>query len=134
MWVDLGASPDYPPEPGVLVVRVEAPLMFANADLVRDQVLELVTDQAAAGTPVRAVILDGETVPGIDVTAAAMLQTQLHHELHDRGIRFGVARGIGEVRDVLSASRQGGEPVDLPDHRRRGRRSRRRPLRFTRNG
>ena len=61
----------------------------------------------------RAVVLDGETVPGIDVTAAAML-TQLHHELHDRGIRFGVARGIGQVRDVLSASGESDEPVIFP--------------------
>ena len=109
VWVDRRRHPERTPLPGVLVVRVEGPLMFTDADFVRDRVLELVTDQSAAGAPVRAVVLDCETVPGIDVTAAAMLN-QLHHELAGAGVRLAVARGIGQVRDVLSASGQSDEP------------------------
>ena len=113
VWVDRRRHPDRTPLPDVLVVRVEGPLMFTDADFVRDQVLELVAAQAAAGAPVTAVVLDGETVPGIDVTAAAML-TQLNHELGQTGVRFGVARGIGQVRDVLSASGETDEPAIFP--------------------
>jgi hypothetical protein len=39
---------------------------------------------------------------------------QLHHELAEAGVRLGVARGIGQVRDVLSASGQSDEPSIYP--------------------
>jgi sulfate permease, SulP family len=100
VWVDRKRHPDLAPLADTLVVRVEGPLMFTDADFVRDQVLASVAARAAAGTPVSGVVLDGETVPGVDVTAAAML-TQLHREL-------------GQVRDVLSASEGGEEPPIYP--------------------
>jgi high affinity sulfate transporter 1 len=109
IWVDRRRHPDLPPLADTLVVRVEGPLMFTDADFVRDRVLALVAARTASGTPVTGVVLDGETVPGVDVTAAAML-TQLHHELGQADVRFGVARGIGQVRDVLSASEGTEEP------------------------
>ncbi|GAA4704814.1 SulP family inorganic anion transporter [Nocardioides conyzicola] len=113
VWVDRKRHPDLAPLAGTLVVRVEGPLMFTDADFVRDRVRALVAARAAAGTPVSRVVLDGESVPGVDVTAAAML-TQLHHELEESGIRFGVARGIGQVRDVLTASGGRDEPTIFP--------------------
>ena len=123
--------PDRTPIPGVLVVRVEGPLIFANADFVRDQVRSLRRAPGGRRTPVGCVVLDGETMPGIDVTAAAML-VQLHDEL---------ARG----RDPVSASRRASarsatcwpprrgrrRAADLPDHRRRDRRPRPRARSFT---
>jgi SulP family sulfate permease len=45
-------------------------------------------------------VLDAETIPSIDVTAARML-VQLDDELRRRGVRLVVARDIGQVRDVL---------------------------------
>jgi SulP family sulfate permease len=114
VWVDRRRHPDRAAVAGLLVVRVEGPLMFTDADFVRDHVLSLVAARVDSDAPVSGVVLDGETVPGIDVTAAAML-TQLHHELGQRGVRFGVARGIGQVRDVLSASGdEGAEPAIYP--------------------
>jgi sulfate permease, SulP family len=108
VWVDRRRHPDLHPVDGLLVVRVEGPLMFTDADFVRDRVLAMVAGQPAAGTPVEVVVLDAETVPGIDVTAAAML-AQLHHELESAGIRLSVARGVGQVRDVLAGSGQGAD-------------------------
>ena len=49
---------------------------------------------------VTAVVLDAETVPDIDVTAAEML-SQLRGDLDRAGVRLLVARDIGQVRDVL---------------------------------
>lgn len=113
VWVDRRRHPGVAPISGVLVVRVEGPLMFTDADFVRDRILALGTSETA-GAPITTVVLDAESVPGIDVTAAAML-TQLHHELEAAGIRFGVARGIGQVRDVLAASDDAAdEPVIYP--------------------
>jgi len=50
-------------EPGLLVFRLDAPLLFLNAKLVRDRVRELL---AAATEPVRIVLADA----GPDVRAA----------------------------------------------------------------
>lgn len=94
LWVDADRHPDVRPEDGILVIRVESGLFFANADHVRDSIRAL-----AAPGPV-AVVLDGESSPFIDVTAAGMLD-QLSRELAARGVRLYFARNIGQVRDVL---------------------------------
>lgn len=48
----------------------------------------------------RAVVLDAETVPFVDVTAAQMLD-QLSAELDRAGVALLLARDIGQVRDLL---------------------------------
>jgi sulfate permease, SulP family len=83
------------PVPGVVVLRVEGGLFFANADVVRRRIRA-----HAAREGMRAIVLDAETVPFVDVTAADML-TDLHEELGRSGVRLVVARDIGQVRDVL---------------------------------
>ena len=94
-WVDVDRHPDYALEPGVLVVRVEAPLMFANAEFVRSRVREL----AAEVDDLRLVVMDGQTTPSIDVTAAGML-VQLRADLRRdrRGARAGERRRAGPRR------------------------------------
>jgi len=96
MWVDVARSPHGTPTPGVLVARVESGLFFANADHVRERLRALAAEHDA-----RAVVLDAETVPFVDVTAAAMLR-QLSADLERDGIRLLVARDVGQVRDVLA--------------------------------
>ena len=92
---------------GVLVVRVEASLFFGNADYVRDRVRALVGEM----TPVpRLVVLDGETTPSVDVTAAAMLAL-LRTDLRRVGSDLALAHGIGQVRDVLTTAEPDGEPT-----------------------
>jgi sulfate permease, SulP family len=46
------------------------------------------------------VVLDAETVPAIDVTAAHML-AELADSLEREGVRLLVSRQIGQVRDVV---------------------------------
>ena len=84
-----------------MVLRVESGLFFANSDHVRDAV------RHASGLGTR-VVLDGETIPYIDVTAAQML-SQLARDLQRDGIRLMLVRSIGQVRDVIR--RAGEEPV-----------------------
>jgi SulP family sulfate permease len=104
IWIDRRRNPGSPSPDGVLVVRVEGPLMFTDADFVRDRIRELAAETAAT-----IVILDAETVPTIDVTAAAMLG-QVYGELRADGISFGIAQGVGQVRDVLDAADDASEP------------------------
>jgi SulP family sulfate permease len=94
-WSDLERNPDDTRVPGVVVLRVEAGLFFANADHVREAVRE-----AAAREGTRAVVLDAETVAFIDVTAADMLAT-LTGELAATGVELIVAHDVGQVRDTL---------------------------------
>ncbi|WP_436790503.1 SulP family inorganic anion transporter [Yinghuangia sp. YIM S10712] len=81
--------------PGVVVLRVEAGIYFANAERIRTTVRD-----AAAREGTAAVVLDAETVPFIDVSAVRMLDN-LAEELEDRGLRLLLARDVGQVRDVL---------------------------------
>jgi len=55
-------------------------------------------------TGASAVVLDAQTVPSIDVTAVRMLDG-LADDLERRGVRFAVARDVGQVRDLLTPVR-----------------------------
>jgi sulfate permease, SulP family len=50
---------------------------------------------------VRAVVVDAEAIPFIDVSAAGMLDA-LAADLAAAGVRLLLARDVGQVRDVLS--------------------------------
>ncbi|SDD60068.1 SulP family inorganic anion transporter [Nocardioides lianchengensis] len=104
-WVDAARHRGYPTVPGVLVVRVEAPLLFANADYVRTRVRALAADVPG----LRLVVLDGRSTPSVDVTAAQML-VQLRSDLRRDGAELALAEDIGQVRDVLATAEPEGEP------------------------
>jgi high affinity sulfate transporter 1 len=102
-WQDAGRFADARTEPGVVVLRVEGGLFFANADAIRERVV------AAASAPdVHGVVLDCESVPFVDVTAAEMVE-RLRTLLAAKGTRLVLARDIGQVRDVLGRA---GDEVD----------------------
>ena len=65
---DVERHPDNVQPDGIVILRPESELFFANADRVRDAVRS-----AAARDGVRTVILDLGTVPAVDLTAARML-------------------------------------------------------------
>ena len=92
-FVDLRRHPGYAPPEGIAVLRIEGGLFFANADTIRARV-------RAEAEGKRAVVLDAETVPGVDVTAAEML-ANLAADLHAEGVELLIAGDVGRVRDVL---------------------------------
>ena len=92
---DIDRHPDAQIPDHIAVLRVESGLYFANADAVRAKIL-----QAAGKDGIRAVVLDAETIPFIDVTASRML-ADIADELHHRHVQLLVARDVGQVRDVL---------------------------------
>jgi sulfate permease, SulP family len=57
---------------------------------------------AAEAAGVTAVVIDAETIPFIDVTAARMLVT-LAQDLRGRDMTLLLAHDIGQVRDVLQS-------------------------------
>jgi SulP family sulfate permease len=96
-WADTAVHPEDRTVPGITVLRVEAGVFFANADDVRATI-----EDAANADGTQAVVLDCETMPSLDVTAARML-TQLTADLQHRGVRLVLAGEIGQVRDVIAA-------------------------------
>jgi high affinity sulfate transporter 1 len=100
-YSDLGRHPENTPVPGVLIVRVDAQLYYANALTVRDRVKAMIAELAA---PPRAVIFDSAAWDVIDVTSTDVLQGMVK-ELHGNGIDVYLA----EVHaPVLAYGRQTG--------------------------
>jgi MFS superfamily sulfate permease-like transporter len=95
-YTDLRRHPDNTRVPGVLIVRPESGLFFANAEHINTEIRRLAAEEKP-----HAVILDAETVPGIDVTAVTMLE-QLAADLTRDGIQFAIARDIGRVGDIIT--------------------------------
>ncbi len=94
-YADVARHADNTPVPGLVLLRPESGLFFANADAVRDRI------RRHAETPgTRAIVLDAESVPYIDVTAATML-LELARDLERRGIQLVLARDLGQVRELL---------------------------------
>ena len=104
-YSDLERNPDNEPVPGVLIVRVEAPLLYFNANHVRDMVRQHL---GVAPEPVRAVVFDLATSPTMDVTAGLMLAS-LRQELAKAGIQLRLANPRASVRDFIRAA--GGEAL-----------------------
>ncbi|NEW45781.1 SulP family inorganic anion transporter [Nocardia cyriacigeorgica] len=106
LWVDTDRHPELEQRQDLLVVRVEAGLFFANADYVEHRIESMCTDST------RVVILDAETSPFVDVSAASML-AQLRDTLARQRIDFAVARDIGQFRDALGQSVSGDRRVPV---------------------
>ncbi|MCM8613124.1 SulP family inorganic anion transporter [Accumulibacter sp.] len=73
--------------PGLLVYRLYAPLMFANARHVMNRIRTLVD---AADAPVRWLVIDAQAIHDMDVTAAQRF-AELHRELADEGVDVKIA-------------------------------------------
>jgi sulfate permease, SulP family len=67
-WVDVERHPEDEAPPGLVVLRVEGGLFFANAEHVRVTVLDRVDEDT------KAVVLDAQTMPFVDVSAARLLR------------------------------------------------------------
>src|SRR5215510_9218600 len=83
--------------PGLVLLRWDAPLFFANAELFHDRVLDAV---AASPTPVRWLVVAAEPVTGVDVTAADVI-CELDDTLHTAGIELCFAEMKDPVKDKL---------------------------------
>jgi high affinity sulfate transporter 1 len=100
-YTDVTRHPENEPVPGIVVLRPESGLFFANADAVRDRI------RAAVSAGTTGLVLDAATMPYIDVTAATMLE-ELAADLERDGVRLVLARDIGQVRDLLGRTEDGG--------------------------
>ena len=83
--------------PGLVILRIDGELFFANARWFRDTARALVLDQ---DPPVRELLVHVGAVPHLDTTAATMLK-ELIGELRDAGIELAFARATtGLLHDM----------------------------------
>lgn len=94
---DIGRHPDARLVPGLVLLRWDAPLFFANAELFQQCVLKTL---AQSPTRVRRLVVAAEPVTSIDVTSADMLN-ELGQTLAEAGIDFHFAEVKGPVKDKL---------------------------------
>ena len=83
--------------PGLVLLRWDAPLFFANAEMFNDRVRDAV---ATSPTPVRRVIVAAEPITSVDVTASDAV-AELIEELSADGIEFGFAEMKDPVKDKV---------------------------------
>jgi SulP family sulfate permease len=83
----------------VAVIRLDAPLIYSNAERLRKAALTLVTDRPE----VRTLVLDGEMVSDLDITGAETLE-RLDDDLAGRGVELRIARLHHRARTQLDRS------------------------------
>jgi sulfate permease, SulP family len=87
-------------EPGLIVYRFDAPLVFANAAYFTERVEALV---ANAGAELKCVILDAEAISDFDSTAAEALET-LDVDLERQGADLWIARANKPLHELLTTT------------------------------
>jgi high affinity sulfate transporter 1 len=93
---DLAQFPDAETYPGLLIFRFDARLFFANAPNFR----EAVRSAVAADPSIRQVLVDGEAINDIDITAIDMLG-ELRDELATLGVELHFAQVKENVRKYM---------------------------------
>ena len=94
---DIRRHPEAKTVPGLLIVRPENGLFFANAASIREVIL---SQMQSAAEPVKAVLLDLGATTDLDVPSAEMIE-KLREELEGRHVRFMLMRMIMPVRQML---------------------------------
>jgi len=97
---DIQRHPENKTVPGLLMVRPENGLFFANAAGLREAII---AEMSSSVKPVKAVLIDLGATTDLDVPSADML-AELGEELHSRNIRFILTRVIMPVRQMLESA------------------------------
>jgi sulfate permease, SulP family len=99
-YVALEHAPEARTEPGLLVYRLNAPVLFVNAKRLRDGIRAEVRQ---ASPPVRVVLLDLSFTPELDIESVNVLAS-LRRELDGRGVALWLAGVRATVEDMLVRS------------------------------
>jgi sulfate permease, SulP family len=86
--------------PGLVIYRFDAPLFFANAQLLADDI-EAAVVEGAAPEPVRWVVIDAESIGDVDSSGAGVL-ADLADSLRERGIVLALVRLKAAVSNYLA--------------------------------
>ena len=106
-WGSIRFHPERKTYPGVMVIRLDAPLFWANASEVADTVIRQVdeaeNDAEGDGEDVKAVLLDLEATSQLDTTSVDALEL-IRTRLSERDIELYLVRVFYMARQVLTRS------------------------------
>src|SRR5512139_118401 len=109
-YFDMKRHPESIPVPGLLIVRWDAPIYYANALTVQKQIKAMVEETMP---PPRAILLDAAGQDDLDITSADVLKSMLA-EMKEKGIDYYVAELHLTVREF--GERTGLLPIIRDDH------------------
>jgi high affinity sulfate transporter 1 len=95
-YSDMGRHPDAQPIPGLVILRLDAPLYFFNANVARTQILE----QRSAEPPPQAILLDLGASADLDIGTSDMLR-DLISDLRRADIDLLLAQVRGSMRQRM---------------------------------
>ena len=101
-YSDVARHPENLTVPGILILRLNAPLYYANALTVRDQVIQKIKE---ADQPLRAVLFDAAVQDALDITSSDMLKSLIKRlsnqripvyfaDVQDSVLEFGAKTGL----------------------------------------
>lgn len=96
-FYNVNSRPDVETLPGLIIYRFDSSLVFFNADYLKTRIRTVV---AEAKTKPRWLIVDGESMPWIDTTGAAILD-EVRNDLAEKNIIFAIARPKRALRFML---------------------------------
>jgi high affinity sulfate transporter 1 len=94
---DVSRHPGAVQAPGLVLLRFDAPLFFANSDHFAATARQAIDDRVE---PIQWLVIAAEPITDVDTTAAEML-TEFLNELDVRGIALAVAEMKGQTKDRL---------------------------------
>jgi SulP family sulfate permease len=99
-FADLRENPENITVPGLCIIRFDEGVFYANAESLRDKIVETV---GSSNPPIRSVVLDLEMTSDLDIPGAEMLGV-VQEELGASGVRLRLSRLQPETRDLLDRS------------------------------
>ena len=100
LFGDVRKHPNLITTPGLLVIRVDENIFFANAESIKDTIRDLINESES---PVDVVVLDLEMANNPDVPAVDMI-ADLNEELNKIGVTLVLTRVPSELKDLLKRS------------------------------
>ncbi len=97
-FVDRDLHPKAVQVPGVMILRVDASIIFANARTVKKELLDRLNK---VPQPVKVVVLDLASTPMLDITGMDMID-ELSQQLSEMGIALRLANMSARVRSTLA--------------------------------
>lgn len=94
---DMLRHPENEPVKGLLILRVEASIIYFNISHIHEHIRQILTDHEG---PVRMLIMDLSSASYVDIAGARFLK-ELKEEADKKGISYQVVEALGHVRDIL---------------------------------
>lgn len=99
-WVKREMHPEAAERKGMLVLRVEGPMFYANMESLQEQINLMELEAANRDQPVTLIILSAASISFIDSTALQVLEEMIG-AWKGRGIQFYIANAFGDCKELI---------------------------------